>query len=424
MALLPNGSYPINMTSLDWAQVYCLKPPNDSCDLICPNPDVTGMGQQFSIYVTEIIFGILLLYWPEKIRITMYSHYALIFSLLISATTSISQQQLTQNDAIFVVLMVASPTSIYLWMAFLFSFCKPALCPTSKIGGSFQEIFLLKSLCCLTLFYEIGMAVTVFGLLETFSQAACFQGYSKEAMSKLLWPVMLVLQILGCVPVLACPLPDPERKALWRKRPAVSFASWFHRWTPRALWLAEGSGSRFTRVILAAIQAQVLTTPLSLFFPLNIDIVFASFFFGCALILSMLRWKMVFKNFAKGPQWRSYVAAGVIYVYLPVILGFMALVNVFGPSIIIRDETIISTLFYSLYLIPQLNLLSCMIFLWSVTSPPSQNSDDNVTIWSGLMSGMHILKFGLLIATPSALWVSSTMAANPTVSAWGTFGQV
>ncbi len=147
----------------------------------------------------------------------MYSHYALIFSLLISATISVSRQQLTQNDAIFVVLMVASPTSIYLWLALPLSFWRPALFPTSKISSSFRETFLLKSLCSLTLFYEIGMAIMVFGkVFGKFSQAACFHGYSKSAALKLLWPVLLILQFLGCVPVLVCPLPDLEGKGLWR----------------------------------------------------------------------------------------------------------------------------------------------------------------------------------------------------------------
>lgn len=32
-----------------WFQAYCLNPPNDSCDFgPCPNPDVTGIGQQIS----------------------------------------------------------------------------------------------------------------------------------------------------------------------------------------------------------------------------------------------------------------------------------------------------------------------------------------------------------------------------------------
>jgi len=41
-----------------------------------------------------------------------------------------------------------------------------------------------------------------------------------------------------------------------------------------------------------------------------------------------------------------------------------------------------------------------------------------------IMSGMHLLKFGLLIVLPNALWVRATISANPTQSAWGTFGQV
>ncbi|KAF8340199.1 hypothetical protein F5887DRAFT_979168 [Amanita rubescens] len=419
MTLLPDGSsFTINVTSPGvWAQAYCLNPPNDSCiyDYICPNPDVTGMGQQISIYVTEIIFSMLLLYWPEKIRVTMYSHYALIFSLLISATISLSRQQLTQNDAIFVVLMVASPTSIYLWLVFLLSFRKPALFPTWKIGSSSKETFLLKLLCSLTLLYEIGMAIIVFGgVLGKFSQAACFHGYSKVAALKLLWPVLLAMQLL---PVLVCPLPDLDGKLLWRKRPAVGFASWFHTWMPRALWPARYSRLRFSRAILAIIQVQVLI----MWIPFPIFLSITALFLSCCL--STWHWEMVFKNFARGPRWRSYLAIAMMYGYpaANIAMGSISSADFFGPTIRLGIKRNTAWILFTLCPIPAFSLLLQMIILWLMTSP---NSDDNVTIWSRLTSEMHLLKFGVLIVIPSVLWVSSIITANPTTSAWNTFGQI
>jgi len=142
--------------------------------------------------------AILLVYWPEKIRIALYSHFALILSLLVSATISISQGQLTHNDAIFVVIMVVSPTNIYLWATFLASFWKPGRFPASKIGSKRKEVLQLKFLCLFTLLYEVGMAVVV-GVYGKFSQAACFRGYSRLEYLKLLWPMIPAAQFLGCL---------------------------------------------------------------------------------------------------------------------------------------------------------------------------------------------------------------------------------
>ena len=100
-------------------------------------------------FITEIIFGILipsilsdnlqpeivspsailLVYWPEKIRTTMYTHLALVFSFHIAAIVGLAFQQLTKNDAIFVVVMVASPTSIYVWLTSLLFLWKSSLFP-------------------------------------------------------------------------------------------------------------------------------------------------------------------------------------------------------------------------------------------------------------------------------------------------------
>jgi len=258
----PNGPYPTILLSSwhEWAQAYCINPPNNLCvyEYICPNPDITGSGQQmssasfsnsclyaavltlppFSVYITEIIFctcllvsspnrvmdtntlrvtpsAIFLVYWPKKIHVAMYSHFALIFSLLISATTSIANQQLTKGDTIFVVVMVASPTSIYLWVTSLASFRKPMLFLASNISFKRKEVLLLTSLCLFTLLYEIGMAV-VAGVYGKFSQAACFRGYSRSAYLKLLWPLIPAFQFLGYpLVIISVSLPYREEGISW-----------------------------------------------------------------------------------------------------------------------------------------------------------------------------------------------------------------
>ena len=89
-----------------------------------------------------------------------------------------------------------------------------------------------------------------------------------------------------------------------------------------------------------------------------------------------------------------------IYFYLPASLGCsVAFGNPLGLGMILPiklaedsdmerilpielvTEDMTSTLSVAWLPIPELNLLLCMIFLWLVTSPPSQKSDDNVTIW-------------------------------------------
>ena len=78
-----------------------------------------------------------------------------------------------------------------------------------------------------------------------------------------------------------------------------------------------------------------------------------------------------------------------IYVYLPLTLGYGAtFVNPFGLRIILPigqtmevAEDIVGILLTAWTPVAELNLFLCMIFLWSVTSPPSKNFDDNVTIW-------------------------------------------
>jgi len=59
--------------------------------------------------------GVLLVFWPENTRSSIYAHWFLILSLQLSTVVAIVRGQLTQNDAIFAVIMAGSPTNLYLY---------------------------------------------------------------------------------------------------------------------------------------------------------------------------------------------------------------------------------------------------------------------------------------------------------------------
>jgi preprotein translocase subunit SecG len=52
---------------------------------------------------------------PKDVRFASYSYFANVYSLLISGMVSMLRSQLTQNDAIFVIIATASPATLYLW---------------------------------------------------------------------------------------------------------------------------------------------------------------------------------------------------------------------------------------------------------------------------------------------------------------------
>ncbi|KAF6744069.1 hypothetical protein DFP72DRAFT_764153, partial [Ephemerocybe angulata] len=100
-----------------YQKAFCLKPSDDTCPfkIPCPNTDVTGIGQQISIYITTVIYAVVLAYIPWLQRPMLYAHLPVLYSLLIAALVSVMKGELTRGDGIFVIVTVASPASIYLW---------------------------------------------------------------------------------------------------------------------------------------------------------------------------------------------------------------------------------------------------------------------------------------------------------------------
>ena len=182
--------------------------------------------------------------------------------------------------------MVASPTSIYLWVMFFASLWKTALFPGSEAGMKHKEAALHKCLCFLTLLYEIGMTVVAVAYGK-FSQAACFREYSKVAVLRLLWPLLLLLQYTVCIYLFNWTILG-KRSCMEHHRngdcPAADLTTWFHTWTPRILQLSEGSESHLSCVVLAVLQVQILV----LWVPLPGFITGCGFvIYFCALLLKL-----------------------------------------------------------------------------------------------------------------------------------------
>src|ERR1700683_1511332 len=59
--------------------------------------------------------AITIVHYPQDLRLASYTYLANIYSLLISALASMLKGQLTQNDAVFVLVATVSPATVYFW---------------------------------------------------------------------------------------------------------------------------------------------------------------------------------------------------------------------------------------------------------------------------------------------------------------------
>ncbi|KAF6745827.1 hypothetical protein DFP72DRAFT_756251, partial [Ephemerocybe angulata] len=184
---------------------FCVNPPDDVCPfgLPCPNADVTGLGQQISIYITTVIYAIVLIYIPSLQRPMFYAHLALLYSLLIAAMVSVCNGELSRADGIFVIITVASPASLYLWYYSLRSIWNANYFPMQHLDrekpkGRSREVYLARVLSLGSFAFEIAMIFVLFipnvkGI--KFPQAACDQSY--DAMPKwymVAWELPVAIQ--------------------------------------------------------------------------------------------------------------------------------------------------------------------------------------------------------------------------------------
>ena len=79
-------------------------------------------------------------------RFACYGYFAIVYSLLIAAISSIVQSQLTQRDTVFVIVAVASPATVYLWFLTAIHLIRPKSMPLSLSRMNKIEKFLVSIL--------------------------------------------------------------------------------------------------------------------------------------------------------------------------------------------------------------------------------------------------------------------------------------
>jgi len=138
-----------------------------------------------------------LVHSPEDFRFAWYSYLGNALSLLLSAIPSILTNKMTQNDATFVILSVASPASLYLWFLSLFSAIRRKGLPASIAQLNTYERYLLFTFSALLFLFWVIMFPLTFlpSSAKLFSQPACNFKFSKQQMSAILWSAEFVAQI-------------------------------------------------------------------------------------------------------------------------------------------------------------------------------------------------------------------------------------
>lgn len=168
----------------------------------------------------------MLVYLPKLVRPLLYGHLLLLYSLLIAALISILATELTQSDGIFILVTVASPASIYIWVRALVSLWKPnwflelfhkPLLKPPYVKPRVREARLLKALILASLAFEIAMICVMLIPSEhlKFSQPGCkweytgqefpewalaqfwpFTDHTLYAWVAIVWEITYIIQIL------------------------------------------------------------------------------------------------------------------------------------------------------------------------------------------------------------------------------------
>ena len=137
------------------------------------------------------------MYSPADFEKNTYPYLVTIYALLLSALISLVKSKLTQNDAVFVLIAVASPVTLYLWITFLLAaFSRRTSLLAIEVKGV-SQIFLFVAVLG-----SLVMWLTMLGIIVgspsgfSFSQQACRTEYGQNAKSKLAWPLFYLIQLL------------------------------------------------------------------------------------------------------------------------------------------------------------------------------------------------------------------------------------
>ncbi|KAF8071462.1 hypothetical protein FPV67DRAFT_1447018 [Lyophyllum atratum] len=483
-------------------KAYCLDPPRDSCDLgPCPNSDVTGVGQQVSIYVTSFTFTIALIYYPPLIRPMIYAHLGLLYSLFVATMISIINHNLTQSDGVFALIMAASPASFTLWVLTFWSLWRPSRFPVQKNNPKSWEIRLLKVISFGSLAYWITMICVIFipSPHITFSQPACNKDYGQKLWVVLLWPLPFVIQLVWVVIIIGVfrlafhldtrwknhltSLPDPvhssrlqessEERTNWQDAAQQDIVTWIEVSTNV---IYKHSGYHTMSAIFAVMQLCAMPR-------IALAILEPTLVFVILIYVPWLDYKErpiritlgLLRRYIRGTKgvtlvgFMSYLISFapiplppasdifLVAICIPLVVNYfpwpgrrnplMVIVYVLLFGIAVSLTLVGSSLAWRIFgLLGAQNLggknsflqsksqwpfglntyiLSIWCLGWLTTSIWSRGRKRSYKeIWKATVSRAHILKAGVLVISPNALWIQSSIASNPNQSVTMTFGQI
>jgi hypothetical protein len=119
------------------------------------------------------------MYSPADVEKTTYPYLVTIYAFLISALISLVNSNLTRNDAIFVLVAVASPVTVYLWIMFISGAFVAAVFRRASPwvlahGNSQTQIFLYISILGSLVIWGTMLGIIVISPSGvSFSQQAC-----------------------------------------------------------------------------------------------------------------------------------------------------------------------------------------------------------------------------------------------------------
>jgi hypothetical protein len=135
------------------------------------------------------------------------TYLANIYSLLVSTFISMSQGQLTRNDAIFVLIATVSPATLYLWIMVCFAVFKKGFL-SDYLNGEImnkveQHLLILFSLVSFILWVVVAALALRAQNSDYFSQPACNEVYVKGQIWSLLWSAMFLVGFFVAVAVVS-----------------------------------------------------------------------------------------------------------------------------------------------------------------------------------------------------------------------------
>ncbi|KAJ3527533.1 hypothetical protein NMY22_g9754 [Coprinellus aureogranulatus] len=187
----------------NFKKAFCVAPPDEGCPPWgpCPNTDVTGLGNEISIYITTVIYGVILCYVPWLKRPMLYAHLSILYSLVIAGTVSIAKHELTKADGIFVLICASSPASIYLWYLSIRSFWNANLFPIvhsnkNKTASESYEVKITRIITLGTFAWVLALLIITFvpSKVIKFSQPGCNTAYGTALWFNLAWELPVALQ--------------------------------------------------------------------------------------------------------------------------------------------------------------------------------------------------------------------------------------